>query len=217
MLLRECTVRLKLALLAFLLVARIYCVGATPHVSGIEPPSTPSRLAFDQSLALADFDADDKTDQASVSGIGLWKSIAVSFSRTESRTILSFRGEDYGNGSLLADDIDNDGDEDLIWTDLLHEESVHVWENDGEGHFKSVPSKEYAGQFILSDSPTAGTSGRIHSESAVLAPRTTPDFNYDSGFNPYVRIKLPDQRQGQFNPRSEARREPTNKGPPFLS
>ena len=217
MFLRRCTLRFAVALLTFLLAARMYGAAASPHVSGIEPVPAPSRLAFDQPLALADFDADDRTDQASLSGIGVWKNIAVSFSRTKSRTILSFRGEDYGNGSLFADDIDNDGDEDLVWTDLLHEGSVHVWENDGAGHFKSVPSKPYARQFILSDSPTTSTSGRAHSENAVVSPRTTPDFDYDSGFDPYVRIKPPDQKQRQFKPSSEARREPTNRGPPFLS
>src|SRR5690349_1449675 len=127
MFLRKCTVRVSVAVLAFLFVARTYCVAASPPALVEEPVTSSSSLAFDQSLAFADFDADDKPDQASLTGTGAWKSIAVYGSRSKSRTILSFRGEDYGNGSLFAHDIDNDGDMDLIWTDLLHEDSVRVW------------------------------------------------------------------------------------------
>jgi hypothetical protein len=216
MFLRKCTTSFSVTLLAFVLMARVCCVAASPRDSNPEILQADLGWSFSKVLALGDFDADDKTDQARVTGTGAWKSIEVSFSRTQSQTILRFRGEDSSNGALFANDIDNDGDLDLVWTDLLHTESVHVWENDGAGHFKSIPSERHARQFILSGSPAAGTSDRTNSENAVITPRSAPDFNYDSGFNPYVRIRLPDQRQSQFHPAFEARREPTDRGPPFL-
>jgi hypothetical protein len=217
MFLRKCTTSFSVMLLAFVLMARVCCLAASPRDSNAEFLQADPLLSFNKVLALGDFDADDKTDQARVTGTGEWKSIEVSLSRTQFQTILSFRAEYFSNGSLFADDIDNDGDLDLVWTDLLHTESVHVWENDGAGHFKSIPSERHARQFILSDLPDAATSDRTCSENALIAPRSTPDFDYDSGFNPYVRIKLPDQRQSQFHPAFEARREPTDRGPPFLS
>jgi hypothetical protein len=217
MFLRKGTTSFSVTLLACVLMARVFCVAASPRDSNPEFLQAAPGLSLNKVLALGDFDADDKTDQARVTGTGAWKRIEVSFSRTESQTILSFRAEDSSNGSLFANDIDNDGDLDLVWTDLLHTESVRVWENDGAGHFKSIPSERHARQFILGDSPAAGTSDRTNSEDAVISLRSTPDFDHDSGFNPYLRIKLPDQRQNQFHPAFQARREPTDRGPPFLS
>src|SRR5262249_31262058 len=94
-------------------------------------------------------DGDQILDQATVTGTGADKSIRVYFSHDHSSSVLSFSSSSPGYGSLLASDVDQDGDVDLVWTDLINPCEVVVWLNDGLGRFERAPSAEFAAAFVI--------------------------------------------------------------------
>jgi hypothetical protein len=108
-----------------------------------------SALRFGQSLALADFDHDGKLDRARIASAGLRSSIEIRLGLTGPSSWLHFETLNNATGSLFSQDLDNDGDADLIWTDLLHAEAVVVWLGDGTGRFERVGADEFAPDFTL--------------------------------------------------------------------
>jgi len=130
-------------------------------------------LRFGQSLALADFDGDDRIDTATLNGFGRDKHIEIRLSRLKSRVVLCFNTLTSEQGSLFTRDVDNDGDSDLIWSDLLRPGDVVVWMGDGSGRFDRVSPDRYATVFVLSNAP--GFSGsEIPCQDYALGPRYAP-------------------------------------------
>ena len=129
-----------LVLLA-LVVARAGCASALPHPTSQKPLVKATFLRFGQTLALADFDGDNRIDRATLSGTGRSKSLDIRLSHTTTHTLLHFDTLDSEHGSVFAGDIDNDGDNDLVWTDLIHPDDVVVWLADGTGRFERVCPK----------------------------------------------------------------------------
>src|SRR5262249_55086294 len=109
------------------------CANALPQLNR-RPSTHASSLQFDQSLALADFDGDTRVDEAKLTVSGRNKKVEIRLSKAAAVTSLDFETLTSDQGSLFAEDIDQDGDEDLIWSDLLHPDQVVVWLDDG-GHF----------------------------------------------------------------------------------
>src|SRR5689334_21406316 len=149
---------LSYATLALLtvLVAQVYCAAALPQPESQATPSRAAFLRFGQPLALADFDGDDRLDKATLGGVGRNKDIEIRLSQTKARTVLRFDTLTSEPGSLFAKDVDNDGDNDLIWSDLLHPEDVVIWLDDGSGRFDRVCPEPYAEEFVISVTPTLG-------------------------------------------------------------
>src|SRR5205823_1152043 len=108
-----------------------------------------SALRFGQILALADFDNDGKLDRARIASAGLHNSIEVRLGVSGRSSWLHFETANNAPGSLFSQDLDNDGDADLIWTDLLHVEAAVVWLGDGQGRFERVGADEFAADFML--------------------------------------------------------------------
>jgi len=106
-------------------------------------------LRFGQTLALADFDHDGQLDRAHVAGLGLRRSVEIRLGLTGPSSWLHFEALNNAPGSLLSQDLDDDGDADLIWTDLLHAEAVIVWLGDGTGRFERVGAAQFAADFTL--------------------------------------------------------------------
>lgn len=102
-----------------------------------------------QSLALADFDNDGKLDRARIASAGLRNSIEIRLGLTGPASWLHFETLNNATGSLFSQDLDNDGDADLIWTDLLHADAVVVWLGDGAGRFERVGADQFAPGFTL--------------------------------------------------------------------
>jgi hypothetical protein len=109
----------------------------------------PPRLGFGESLALSDFDGDNLADRARLGGEGARKSIEIYLSRTGKLSVLQFETLSAAHGSLLAQDVNNDGDVDLIWTDLLHPDDVVIWINNGLGRFERICPHQYARAFVI--------------------------------------------------------------------
>lgn len=141
-----------LVLLA-LVVARVCCASALPHPVSQGTLIQSTFLRFGQTLAVADFDGDNRIDRATLSGTGRSKSLDIRLSHTTTHTLLHFDTLASERGSLFAGDIDNDGDNDLVWTDLVHPNDVIVWLADGTGRFERVCPDRFASAFVLTDGP----------------------------------------------------------------
>jgi len=151
-----------------------------PPLIASQPAYQPRQILPVQSTAFSDVDGDQILDRATVTGTGADKSIRIYFSHNNSSSVLSFSSPSPGAGSLLASDVDRDGDVDLVWTDLVNPSEVVVWLNDGLGRFERAASTEFAVAFIIGgngigdDSPAgrqnpAGTSNRVSSYIGAIA------------------------------------------------
>lgn len=157
--------------LIILLVADLYFAGALPHQKHREGLDKGTFLRFGQSLALADFDGDRLVDNATLSGIGRNKSVDIRLSHSATRTLVHFDTLTSEQGSLFSNDVDTDGDNDLIWTDLINCDDVVIWLDDGAGRFERICSDRYAQEFVLADVPTYGASEKPHQDSAFNSQR----------------------------------------------
>jgi len=108
-------------------------VGIASLAGAHRSPLAELRIPRDNRLALADLDGDDLTDKAELGGTGLNKNIQLRLSRTGKSAVLTFDTTSLDRGSLLAQDVNDDGEVDLIWTDLVHPDAVIVWLNNGLG------------------------------------------------------------------------------------
>jgi hypothetical protein len=194
--------RLRYAVFASLtvFVAGVCCASASPGRDTPTASDGGAFLHFGQSLALADFDGDDRIDTATLSSTGRNKDIEIRLSRAKSRIVLRFDTQTSELGSLFSRDVDNDGDNDLIWSNLLRADDVVIWLDDGSGRFDRVPSDEYANIFVLSNAPACGGSeipradyalgSRYDPSSALLLaqktewPARTPIFRAEWGSVP---------------------------------
>src|SRR5262245_45417663 len=150
--------RLRYATFALLivLVAGVCCASALPRRNTPQVLEKANFLRFGQSLAFADFDGDNRVDTATLSGGGRSKHIEIRLSRAKARIQLRFSTPTTELGSLFTSDVDNDGDNDLIWSDLLRADDVIIWLDDGTGRFERVAPGEHANIFVLSNGPTCG-------------------------------------------------------------
>src|SRR5215470_8446476 len=199
-----------------LLVARGYCANALPRCEAQVTTRTPSLLRFDQSITLADFDGDDRVDQATLSGVGRSKKIEIRLSRTTALNFLRFDTLTSERGSLFARDIDNDGDNDLIWSDLLHPDDVVVWLDDGGGRFERVCPQQYAESFVLSDE-SAFDGVEIPHQDSASSPRQDPALALpDSKFELSAPGRIYNSQRRSLE-RNGILRLPFDRGPPAIS
>lgn len=210
--------RLRYATFALLIVmvAGVCCANALPRKSTPSTSDRTSFLRFGQSLAVADFDGDNHIDTATLSGAGRSKDIEIHLSRAKARILLRFNTLTSELGSLFTSDIDNDGDNDLIWSDLLRADNVVVWLDDGTGRFDRVTPGEYAKMFVLSNGPTcsgfeipredSASSSKYNPSSAILVSQKA-DCSTTTGFFGGFRC---------FALHSGNLRTPSDRGPPLL-
>jgi hypothetical protein len=78
---------------------------------------------------------------------GQFKTILVSFGKS-SWTALSFKSHVFEQGTVVSQDIDDDGDIDLVWISPRADELV-LWLGDGDGNF-SLQKKSFDLDHILS-------------------------------------------------------------------
>lgn len=174
---RSIVLRYETLALITLLVARAYCAAALPGQQHQATHDSARFLPFGQSIALADFDGDDRIDEATLGGTGRNKNIEIRLSYAKAPTFLHFDTRTVERGSLFAADIDHDGDNDLIWSDLFHPDDVVIWLDDGTGRFGRVcPDAYAAGEFVISDAPGLGGSEIPHQDFA-FSPRHDPSLD----------------------------------------
>src|SRR5215467_8348872 len=144
------------------------------------------RIPLQSKLALADLDGDNLVDKAELGGTGLSKNIQLKLTRSGKSSVLTFDTAFLDRGSLLAQDVNDDGEVDLIWTDLVHPDAVVIWLNTGLGSFERACSAEYGDRFTIgsfrihapfnsNDEPSVGLS-RVSSGELLAAEKPSQDY-----------------------------------------
>lgn len=178
-------------------------------------PKTSPLLSFEQSIAFSDFDADGLIDQANIANWGLHRSVKVVLSRNSKPRTLHFENGHAGRGSLFAQDVDSDGAADLVWTDLLHAESVVVWLGSNDGEFARVPAALYADGYTLPDQSINAPDETIREIAIGSASRcSSEEPRHSSGYS-LLANPLPRHRLQILSTSSPAFGQPTDRGPPY--
>jgi hypothetical protein len=100
--------------------------------------SAPLTVGFQTpAQAVTDFDGDRLPDLAELTSDGFHKNIHLTLSSPRV-TNLSFSTETSQPGSIHAEDIDHDGDNDLIWVSDRQPTQSELWLNNGIGEFARV-------------------------------------------------------------------------------
>lgn len=212
--LREMNVRWFTTRAAFLLLALAVHPGSVlPQQRNPDASLSPSRLRFAQSIALSDFDADGLIDEAKLNAFGAHKGVGVFLSRTRKLSFIDFESRGAGHGSLLSQDVDNDGAPDLIWTDLLRADNVIVWLGDGSGEFEQLTSFRCGGAFTLGVANIAAPSDS-NQEIAINFESNSPlDHTPIQKFADRT-ATVPNQDSNRIGSASPAVYQPTDRGPP---
>lgn len=173
-------------------------------------------LQFGQSLALSDFDRDGTTDRGRFGAAGLRKSVEIflSGSGTFLRLHFNTRAETYG--SLFAQDLDNDGDTDLIWIDLVRPDAVVVWLGDGVGRFERVAAHEYAGRFAPGAETITAPDESTQETADASGSACTLDQIADCGCSALRGSAVLVSHQSPVAISSGDRCHPSQRGPPLL-
>lgn len=201
---------LKLALLAFYISVFLQQGDRAPFPDHTPPPLNASQV-------LADLDDDGIADRAAFSVSGLQQSIELHLSRTDEFSALPFSPATDGSGSLLSQDVDKDGDTDLLWRGFRHPNEVLIWLNDGSGRFECLcpPEPQTRGLDL-------GISGfyvpdNRGPESAINPERSpSPGAVLTCGWNVSVPTNCMKHRLGRVWTPSCSQRRPTDRGPPLF-
>jgi hypothetical protein len=104
----------------------------------LPPNFTPLPVRFlTPEQAVTDLDGDRFPDRAELTSNGSYKNIHLTLS-SPLATNLSFSTESAQPGSIRAEDVDHDGDNDLIWVSDRRPEQSALWLNSGIGEFARV-------------------------------------------------------------------------------
>src|SRR5713226_4027546 len=204
--------------LAALLLALGVCsisVSPPPRDRAPSPGRMPSPSGTSQ--ALSDLDGDGLADPVLLNTGGLQHNIELHLSRADDRVVLPVSAEVGGDGSFLMQDIDGDGDTDLLWQGSLPPHAVMVWLNDGAGRFECLcPPESHEGGFALGG-PGVGASRPRRPDSA-LSPERNPSQGYAlaSRWDYHVAATLGLHRPESVSAWSCLKRFPSNRSPPLL-
>ncbi len=126
-------------LISVLLVLVVYAGQAFAHQPAADPFAEHTPPDTGVSHALSDLDGDDLPDPVMVSTEGIQNAIEIQLSRTNAYLVLPFSATSADAfGSLSAQDVDRDGDTDLLWQGALPPYQIIVWLNDGAGRFECL-------------------------------------------------------------------------------
>src|SRR5262245_25508462 len=130
--------RRKLALLLILATAAVLCLPWSPRQesSSLSRAPLPMPLTL-PAQAVADFDGDRLPDRAELVSDGFQKNIKLTFSSHWAPS-LHFSSETRQPGSIYAEDIDRDSDDDLIWVSDGQSAHTALWLNNGIGELARV-------------------------------------------------------------------------------
>jgi hypothetical protein len=152
-----------------LLLCAFFTLGAQPSTAGQIVP--PLQLPAVASLSV-DLDGDGITDPIRRERYGLQERASFTLSRSGAFSVVPFVPATSEHTFLSAQDVDGDGDVDLLWGNLLHFAISLVCFNDGFGHFECL-SPPRPGTL-----PTPHRAGVTHFQvrgfERMLSTSTTP-------------------------------------------
>jgi hypothetical protein len=200
-----------------LLIAIAVCALGSPKRQ-VQPHSSLSQpcLHFGQSLALSDFDRDGTTDRARLGVAGLRKNVEIFLSGSGAFSRLHFNTQAEAYGSLFAQDLNNDGDTDLIWTDLVRPDAVVVWLGDGVGQFERVAAHPYAGRFAPGAESITAPVESTQETADANGNACTLDQIADGGCTTFRGSPILVSHQSPVTISSGDRCHPSQRGPPLL-
>lgn len=130
--------RKKLALVLILAMASGPGLPWCPHQESSSLDRAPLPMLLPPpAQAVADFDGDRLPDRAELVSKGFHKNIQLTFSSHRAPS-LRFFSETQQPGSIYADDIDRDSDNDLIWVSGGQSSHTALWLNNGIGELARV-------------------------------------------------------------------------------
>lgn len=191
--------------------------GIAPLQVADEPSRSHAPSLADTSLTLFDLDGDNRIDQATLDVGRGQPSIELQLSRTGQVTVLQLGTTSGPHGSLIGQDIDGDGDIDLIWQGGLQPQDLIIWLGDGTGQFERLYPRESRARG-LSLKASWLNAFRRRSLKCALSPERSPEpgrllTRRDD-------LHLPTYRQTyqpeQIGILSSSQPLPSNRGPPFL-
>jgi hypothetical protein len=208
--------RLTTSAAFLLLVLSLYSGGTLPQRGNAEASERVAPLRFGQSTVLSDFDADGLVDEATLDGSSVQKNVGILLSSTGKRSFLHFDANRANYGSLFAQDVDNDGTTDLIWTDPLHANDLVVWLGTGTGQFERVDARGYGGGFALGNPEVAQPDGS-NQETAINFETNRPlDQALSQKCLDQSASELPNDYPDRLATSSPALGQPTGRAPPLL-
>lgn len=154
--------------------------------AGCSPQKTPRvpTLYASGLPVLADLDGDKATDSVKLSSNNLNKTIDIRFANLRTSQF-RFAANTSDPGTLVAKDIDGDGDLDLIWLEGRDQKTAIVLINDGKGDFtQAKDNTPYASALnaLLSNSdPSDQPSLQTASQILSLTSSSFPDVGLNAG------------------------------------
>ncbi|HJZ68288.1 MAG TPA: VCBS repeat-containing protein [Blastocatellia bacterium] len=200
----------------FVLALTVYGANLLPQQRCAAASENPVLLRFGHSIALSDFDSDGLIDQARVEGSGPRKSIEVVLSQSGKLLVLHFDTFEGSHGSLFADDVNNDGATDLIWTDLLHADDVVVWLGDGDGRFERTSPTAFRDEFTLNDVNVVAPAESAHDPAINFGISRPIDYAQLQRFLDWSAPRLPNELSDRLPTLAVALESQTVRGPPLL-
>ena len=110
----------------------------SPRPAGVSPlqPPLPGLCPL-PAQAIADFDGDRLPDRAELFSNGFQKNIQLTLSSPGVKS-LNFSAETPQPGTLCAEDVDHDSDNDLVWVSDQQLSHTALWLNNGSGEFTRI-------------------------------------------------------------------------------
>jgi hypothetical protein len=175
------------------LVAALAAAQPLASFAAAQPPVRHARAARLLPAALplaADFDQDSTPDLAELFAQGNRKEIQLTLSSAWT-THLHFETSALDSGRLIAGDIDQDHDADLIWVSHTDPRSFAVWLGDGHGRFEAAPEPHVFDDVVmaLADSREGNTLAGGRSAADTLA--VLPINSVPGALNRRIDISLP--------------------------
>src|SRR5262249_48339087 len=197
--------------------ARVYCADAFPRPR-LKLPLPPLLLSGSpRRWRLPVFDGTGSSVRLPPAGSGRAKTSETRLSRPKALNFLRFDTLTSERGSIFTRDVDNDGDNDLIWSDLLHPDDVVVWLDDGGGRFERVCPQQFAQSFVLSGAGAFDGFEIPHSDLAS-SPRHDPLFALLPArmLDRSISGRSPNRGFRQSFARACVLRLPSDRGPPSI-
>jgi hypothetical protein len=167
--------RVLLALLCIAFFAAVPGFAASSVVPNVTP-------------LFSDFDGDHKVDHAELFSNGALKHIHISLGNFRAQALFFDSGVQE-HGQLLSDDIDSDGDADLVWISQSQPRKLVLWLGDGRGNFSIATATDAAHlQKLLSHyiNPQLASDGDDCESTGVLQTRTILELDLVSSIAPVL-------------------------------
>jgi len=158
-------------LVVLLLTLGVCCFSVSlPCTDGAPSPGDTASPAG-TAQALSDLDGDGIADPVLFAPGNFHHHLELYLSRADERIVLPFGAAAGGHGSLSAQDLDGDGDTDLLWQGALPSHTVMVWLNEGAGRFECLCPPQAAERSVALDGPRVNTAHDHRPASALSLER----------------------------------------------